>query len=74
MHTFSNILVKNCIKQKLIEVATPQQNGLSEREKDLIFRRARALLHKAQLSKAFWEYAVRWQALLLNRAPLRMSH
>jgi transposase InsO family protein len=52
------VLDQKGIEYKLMMLGLPQQNGLAERWNRTLLDKACVLLHGANLSLGFWEYAV----------------
>ena len=71
--SFQKILIDNGIKQTSTAPYSPFQNGKSERNWRSLMEMARCLRSDANISKAFWPYAVRYAQYLRNRSYQRRT-
>jgi hypothetical protein len=58
---------ENGIASETVPPDTPDQNGVAERRIGIVKETAQLMLHRAQLSSAFWADAVHTATHILNR-------
>ena len=66
---FSAYMTVKGVQHQLTAPRTPPQNGIAERANRTVAEVARAMLHAAGLSPAFWEFAVATAVHICNHAP-----
>ena len=68
---FQEFCEANGIRQPLIVLRSPQQNGVAERKNRTILDMARSMLKRKKLPKELWTEVVACAVYLSNRSPTR---
>lgn len=69
--SFQNVCKKFGVIHDITSRYSPSQNGVSERLNRTLCEKARTMMFEANLSKAYWQYAIDVAVYLKNRSPTR---
>ena len=59
-------MIEHGVQSQLLELGTPQQNGVSERKNKTLLDKVRSMMSYAQLLSSFWGYVVETAVHILN--------